>query len=69
MSGPRDRIVTLREMVESMVSYRDDEVFRRYQKSHVGAEGWAEPDECLVVTMGQARAELGLPLRPGGRRG
>jgi hypothetical protein len=52
--------ITLKQLVEAMARLRDDEPFRWFQKSHVGVAGWAEPDETLVVTMGQARKELGI---------
>lgn len=53
--------VSLREMVEAMSYYRDDETFRWFQPSVVGDRGWAVPaGPALRVTMGQVRRELGI---------
>lgn len=53
------RSVSLREMLEAMAHYRDDEPFRWFQVSKLEPDrGWHEPIETLVVTMGQARKEL-----------
>lgn len=58
MREPPIRDVSLREMLEAMASYRDDETFRWFQTSVPGERGWAEARETLRVTMGQARREL-----------
>jgi hypothetical protein len=55
---PVIRKTTLREMLEAMSHYKDDEPFRWYQKSTTSSVGVASPDETLLVTMGQARAEI-----------
>jgi hypothetical protein len=55
------RHTTLKEMVEAMSKYEDDEPFRWYQVAKMAHHGgWHEPVETLVVTMGQIRKELGL---------
>lgn len=54
------RDVTLKSMLEAMHYYRDDETFRWFQTSYVGADGNIYPSATLRVTMGQARRELGL---------
>jgi hypothetical protein len=46
--GPLIRDVTLREMLEAMSNYRDDEAFRWFQTS----------TDTLRVSMGQARSEV-----------
>lgn len=52
---------TLREMVEAMGHYRDDETFRWYQDSKlIPSGGWHEPTVTYRVTMGQVRRELGI---------
>lgn len=54
------RRCTLREMVERMSHVRDDEPFRWFQDSHPRSDGGINAGETLLVTMGQARRELGL---------
>jgi hypothetical protein len=41
-----------------MAHYRDDEVFRWFQTSIVGAGGVPQATDTLRVTMGQARREV-----------
>ncbi len=52
------RDVTLREMLEAMSSYKDDETFRWFQTSVVNDRGVATATDTLRVSMGQARAEV-----------
>lgn len=54
------RTVSLREMVEAMASSADDETFRWYQTSVVNDRGEPSATDTLRVSMGQARAELGI---------
>lgn len=59
LPGPPIRNVTLREMLEAMSSYRDDETFRWFQTSspsHNGMGAVAGPT--LRVSIGQARSEV-----------
>ena len=59
LPGPPIRDVTLREMLEEMTAYRDDETFRWYQTSTPSSTGMgAVPGPTLRVTMGQARLEV-----------
>jgi hypothetical protein len=52
------RDVSLREMLEAMSSYRDDETFRWFQTSKTGAGGVPQAMDTLRVSMGQARLEM-----------
>jgi hypothetical protein len=56
--GPLIRDVSLREMLEVMSHYRDDEPFRWYQTSILNARGEPQPTDTLCVSMGQARREV-----------
>jgi hypothetical protein len=56
--GPPKRDVTLREMLEAMGAYRDDETFRWFQTSVVNDRGEPEATNMLHVSMGQARLEV-----------
>lgn len=58
LPGPPIRDVTLREMLEAMVHYRDDETFRWFQTSTIGPQGTAQATDTLRVSMGQARREV-----------
>ena len=58
LPGPPIRDVSLREMLEAMSHYRDDETFRWYQTSRLNARGEHEPTDTLRVSMGQARREV-----------
>lgn len=51
---------TLVEMVRAMSKYRDDEPFRWFQCSILNARDEAQATDTLLVTMGQARRELGI---------
>jgi hypothetical protein len=50
----------MREMVEAMSKLPDDAVFRWYQDSYAAPDGSIQPADTMCVTMGQARAELGI---------
>ena len=52
------RDVSLREMLEAMSKYRDDETFRWFQTSVVGERGEPQATDTLRVSMGQARLEV-----------
>ena len=54
------REVSLKEMVERMKGYRDDETFRWFQTGYVSSDGSIHAGETLRVTMAQARKELGI---------
>jgi hypothetical protein len=56
--GPPIRDVTLREMLEAMDHYKDDETFRWYQTSVLNGRGEPQATDTLRVTMGQARMEV-----------
>lgn len=56
--GPPIRDVTLREMLEAMLSYRDDETFRWFQTSVTNDRGEPSATDTLRVSMGQARSEV-----------
>lgn len=56
--GPPIRDVTLREMLEAMSSYRDDETFRWFQTSVTNSRGEPMATDTLRVSMGQARSEV-----------
>lgn len=58
LPGPPIRDVTLREMLEAMAHYRDDETFRWFQTSMIGPHGTAQATDTLRVSMGQARREV-----------
>ena len=58
LPGPPIRAVTLREMLEAMSSYRDDETFRWFQTSIVNDRGEPQATDTLRVSMGQARREV-----------
>lgn len=58
LPGPPIRDVTLRELLEAMVKFRDDETFRWFQLSVVGANGVPQATDTLRVSMGQARLEV-----------
>ena len=58
LSGPPIRDVTLREMLEAMAHYRDDETFRWFQTSIVNARGEPQATDTLRVSMGQVRREV-----------
>jgi hypothetical protein len=45
-------------MLEAMSSYRDDETFRWFQTSTIGAGGVPQATDTLRVSMGQARREV-----------
>lgn len=57
-SGPPIRDVSLREMLEAMAHYRDDETFRWFQTSTIGSQGTVQATDTLRVSMGQARREV-----------
>lgn len=58
------RKCTLKEMLEGMSHLKDDEPFRWYQVSKVLPDhGWHGPVETLLVTVGQARAEISQLLK------
>lgn len=52
------REVSLRELVDAMAKYADDETFRWFQMSYVGQDGSVQAGDTLRVTMAQVRAEL-----------
>jgi hypothetical protein len=56
--GPPIRDVTLREMLEAMSSYKDDETFRWFQTSVTNGRGEPTATDTLRVSMGQARSEV-----------
>ena len=58
LSGSPIRNVSLRELLEAMSKYRDDETFRWFQTSTVGASGVPQATDTLRVSMGQARSEV-----------
>jgi hypothetical protein len=58
LPGPPICDVTLRQMLEAMSHYRDDETFRWFQTSVVGADGQTIATDTLRVSMGQARREI-----------
>lgn len=58
LPGPPIRNVTLREMLEAMPHYRDDETFRWFQTSILNSRGESQATDTLRVTMGQARSEV-----------
>lgn len=58
MKEPPIRDVSLREMLEAMSHYRDDETFRWYQTSKINARGEPDATDILRVSMGQARQEV-----------
>lgn len=61
VSAPvKTREVSLREMLEAMARQSDDQPFRWYQTSSVARDGSIQADETLVVTMAQARRDLGI---------
>ena len=55
---PPIRDVTLRELLEAMSSYRDDETFRWFQTSILNARGEPQATDTLRVSMEQARREV-----------
>ena len=57
-SGPLIRDVSLREMLEAMGHYRDDEPFRWFQTSILNGRGEPQATDTLRVSMGQARSEV-----------
>ena len=58
LPGPPIRDVSLREMLEAMAHYRDDETFRWFQTAAMGPQGTAQATDTLRVSMGQARLEV-----------
>lgn len=58
LPGPPIRDVSLREMLEAMSSYRDDDTFRWFQTSTIGSGGVPQATDTLRVSMGQARREV-----------
>lgn len=58
LPGPPVRDVTLREMLEAMSGYSDDETFRWYQTSIVNSRGEPDATDLLRVSIGQARREV-----------
>lgn len=58
------RRVTLAEMVDAMNHVDDEAPFRWFQDSYVASDGSIHAGETLLVTMGQARKELGVAWRP-----
>jgi hypothetical protein len=58
LSEPPIRDVSLREMLEAMARYRDDETFRWFQTSIVNGSGDPQATDTLRVSMGQARREV-----------
>lgn len=58
LPGPPICDVSLRQLLEAMGSYGDDETFRWFQTSEVGSRGEPVPTETLRVSMGQARREV-----------
>lgn len=60
MSEPQVIDVSIKEMLEAMSRYKDEDTFRYYQISWVGQDGMTVAGNTLRVTVGQARKELGL---------
>jgi hypothetical protein len=58
LPGPPRRDVTLRELLEAMSSYKDDETFRWFQTSVVNERGEPDATDTLRVSIGQARREV-----------
>ena len=58
LPGPPIRDVSLREMLEAMSHYEDDETFRWFQTSILNGRGEAQATDTLRVSMGQARREV-----------
>ena len=58
LPGPPIRDVSLREMLEAMAHYHDDEAFRWFQTSIVNGRGEPQATDTLRVSMGQARLEV-----------
>lgn len=58
LPGPPIRDVSLREMLEAMSNYRDDETFRWFQTSVLNARGEPQATDTLRLLMGQARREV-----------
>lgn len=56
--------VSLREMVEHMGHMKDSDAFRWFQDSYVASDGSIHAGDTLLVTMGQARVELGIGEKP-----
>jgi len=56
--GPPPVEVSLREMLEAMAHLPEDAPFRWYQTSRVDSRGIPQPEDTLLVTMGQARREV-----------
>lgn len=56
--------VSLRVMVERMGHMKDSEAFRWFQDSYVASDGSIHAGDTLLITMGQARAELGIGKKP-----
>jgi hypothetical protein len=57
-AGPPIHDVSLREMLEAMSNYRDDETFRWFQTSKIDADGVPQATDTLRISMGQARREV-----------
>lgn len=55
--------ITLKALVEKLDYIDDDRAFRWFQDSVVNPDGSIRAIEHYVVTMGQARAELGVVRR------
>lgn len=58
LPGPPTCDVSLRQLLEAMASYGDDETFRWFQTSVLNARGEPVATETLRVSMGQARREV-----------
>jgi hypothetical protein len=54
------REVSLRELIELMRLVKDEDTFRWFQDSYIGARGVPEAGTTYRVSMGQARRELGV---------
>lgn len=55
---------TLRDLVDAMNHLDDSVPFRWFQDSYVSSDGSIHAGRTYCVTMGQARAELGVVRRP-----
>lgn len=58
LPGPPICDVTLRQMLEAMSHYRDDETFRWFQTSVLNTQGEPTATDTLRVSIGQARREV-----------
>lgn len=56
-------LCSLRKMIHAMDHLDDDQPFRWFQDSYVAQDGSVHASTTYLVTMGQARRELGLALK------